>query len=362
MVAEGITVELNLGGAVVPGPWKWDDRLRRRASRTRFGASRRATAWIPEPRAPRSTSISRASGSSPASSGRRSRSPSSCTSRAASRSRRATVQTVQVTGGLLTGLIGPAVSAILDPLGITLPAAGSRSRQPARPQRELSFMTIGASNVHAFIGMNGPYWTDSATATRTSTRTRMNDDAIGLVIDDFDFGLAIMKRDEPARLRQVLRAQGERQRNQAGRHRRRHRRPRRTCSSRSTSRAQASTACRCSRWSTSPHVCRRRAADAVQPVRRCSDAIISTAETGRGAGPPTTPAETIDTVEQLVLLLDVGGAPPEVLTVKEVLDQLDSSFKSRGPTSTRSSPRTPTRTASSIRTATKSTPAARRST
>ena len=26
---------------------------------------------------------------------------------------------------------------------------------------ELSFMTIGASNVHAFIGMNGPYWTDS---------------------------------------------------------------------------------------------------------------------------------------------------------------------------------------------------------
>ena len=89
MVAEGITVELNLGGAVVPGPWTGTiDFLTSFPGPARL-SSRRVTAWIREPRAPRSTWISRAGGSSPASSGRRSRSPSSCTSRAASRSRRA---------------------------------------------------------------------------------------------------------------------------------------------------------------------------------------------------------------------------------------------------------------------------------
>jgi hypothetical protein len=25
---------------------------------------------------------------------------------------------------------------------------------------DVTFLTVGASNVHAFIGMNGPYWTD----------------------------------------------------------------------------------------------------------------------------------------------------------------------------------------------------------
>ena len=63
---------------------------------------------------------------------------------------------------------------------------------------ELSFMTIGASNVHAFIGMNGPYWTDTGRRHRHDRRrTRSTDDAIGLVIDDFDFGLAIMRPTSP---------------------------------------------------------------------------------------------------------------------------------------------------------------------
>ena len=69
------------------------------------------------------------------------------------------VQTVHVTGGLLTGITGPTVDAILGPLGFTLPAVGQIPATGATTT-ELSFMTIGASNVHAFVGMDGPYFTD----------------------------------------------------------------------------------------------------------------------------------------------------------------------------------------------------------
>ena len=163
MVAEGITVELNLGGAGRAGPVDWNDRLRRRASRrTRCPAptSRRVTAWIREPTsAPIYLDFQ----------GERILASVEWAEITISEFvhiagsfafEKGAIETVQVTGGLLTGLTGPAVSAILDPLGITLPAAFAIPATGATTA-QLSFMTIGASNVHAFIGMNGPYWTDT---------------------------------------------------------------------------------------------------------------------------------------------------------------------------------------------------------
>ena len=180
------------------------------------------------------------------------------------------VHTVSVTGGLLSGVTGAALDAILNPLGITLPAGVSIPATGAT-STELSFMTIGASNVHAFVGLDGPYWTDldlnnqvgwafntgtgsNATRTISSGSVTLNingtpttfsagtsnnvlpagivvtlsssgtplmvngatygdannnqkvdvgetgelsGDAKGLVIDDFDFGMAIMKPTSP---------------------------------------------------------------------------------------------------------------------------------------------------------------------
>ena len=74
--------------------------------------------------------------------------------------------------------------------------------------------------------------------------------------------------DQSGRLRQVLRAEGERQRRSRWSASRASRSRPKTCWSRSTSRARASTACRCSRSSTSRHVRRRRATGAVRRVRR----------------------------------------------------------------------------------------------
>src|SRR5206468_9698483 len=61
------------------------------------------------------------------------------------------VRTVNVTGGLVTGAASSFLTKLNLPQGLSIPATGA-------PSTELSFMTIGASNVHAFIGMNGPYW------------------------------------------------------------------------------------------------------------------------------------------------------------------------------------------------------------
>ena len=99
------------------------------------------------------------------------------------------VQTVDVYGGLT----GPALDAALSALGISLPDEVGIPATGA-PTAELSFMTIGASNVHAFIGLDGPYWTDSETApNNTVDDGELNPDAKGLWIKDFDFGMAIMQ-------------------------------------------------------------------------------------------------------------------------------------------------------------------------
>ncbi|WP_217312837.1 DUF4347 domain-containing protein [Richelia sinica] len=111
------------------------------------------------------------------------------------------VQTVDVTGGLLTDLISENLDDALNYLenlnilpdgGIdtveelveAFPALGGQ-------KTELSFMTIGASNVNAFVGMGGPYWKydENGNVTRDDSYTG----AVGLVIEDFDFGMAVMR-------------------------------------------------------------------------------------------------------------------------------------------------------------------------
>ncbi len=74
-------------------------------------------------------------------------------------------QEVDVTGGLLAEL-GADAGEFLTDLGLpadyadSFPALGGTSTQ-------LAFMTIGASNVHGFVGMDGPYWTNDLDGDRT---------------------------------------------------------------------------------------------------------------------------------------------------------------------------------------------------
>ena len=54
--------------------------------------------------------------------------------------------------------------------------------------------------MHAFIGLDGPYWTDSATNPNNEVdedEGELNSDAKGLWIRNFDFGMAIMKPTNP---------------------------------------------------------------------------------------------------------------------------------------------------------------------
>jgi PKD repeat protein/Ca2+-binding EF-hand superfamily protein len=109
------------------------------------------------------------------------------------------VYTVALGGGLLGDVVDDA-QALLDSFGLSdLPIP------VLDPEIELSFMTVGASNVHAFAGINGPYWKDADgdgvidrdPLTNKIVSAEVNPEAVGLVIDDFDFGMAIMKPTNP---------------------------------------------------------------------------------------------------------------------------------------------------------------------
>jgi Ca2+-binding EF-hand superfamily protein len=71
--------------------------------------------------------------------------------------------------------------------------------------KEVSFMTIGAVNVHAFVGMHGPYWVDADgdsvidrdPVTGKIVPAEVNPQAVGLVLDDLDFAMAIMSPSNP---------------------------------------------------------------------------------------------------------------------------------------------------------------------
>ncbi|MDA1013526.1 MAG: hypothetical protein O3A00_03615, partial [Planctomycetota bacterium] len=96
-------------------------------------------------------------------------------------------KTVAVTDGLLPISEVAQIAAdfgLVVPTEVSIPATGAKTTN-------LEFMTIGASDVYAFVGMGGPYWTRDAND--KIVRHAQSDDAVGLVVEDFDFGLAIMK-------------------------------------------------------------------------------------------------------------------------------------------------------------------------
>ena len=179
------------------------------------------------------------------------------------------IETVAVTGGLFSDL-GAKAADFLEGVGLPASLLDSFLAQEGS-QRTLSFLTIGASNVHAFFGMDGPYWTadldgdreiswalpnggtfvndvtiggddyvagastdgvsltdgsgalktiDGGTTVKTvlvnidgkqmtygdidnfgivdiGETAEVNPDAVGLVIDNFDFGMAMMKPVSP---------------------------------------------------------------------------------------------------------------------------------------------------------------------
>ncbi|MFN9079113.1 MAG: hypothetical protein ACK5X8_01085, partial [Planctomyces sp.] len=91
------------------------------------------------------------------------------------------MRTVKVAPGLTTD----AAQAFLDELNlpdnISIPATGA-------PETELSFMTVGGADLQAFVGIGGPYKNDAGV---------INDSAVGLIVEDFDFAIAMMKPTNP---------------------------------------------------------------------------------------------------------------------------------------------------------------------
>ncbi len=110
---------------------------------------------------------------------------------------------------------------LLDALGLDL-AAGTI-------EHEVISFTVGGSNINAFVGMDGPYWTDLdgdgaiswvkaeqingediyTTLTEDQGDTNknhivdaeetaeLNENAVGLTIADLDFGMAVMQSNNP---------------------------------------------------------------------------------------------------------------------------------------------------------------------
>ena len=96
------------------------------------------------------------------------------------------VATVQVTEGLLP------VEAITDILNLDLESIPANIPATGAESAELSFMTIGASNVNAFVGLEGPYWTDLDGDRQISwvlpDGTRMTDPDTSVTVDGARYG------------------------------------------------------------------------------------------------------------------------------------------------------------------------------
>jgi hypothetical protein len=98
----------------------------------------------------------------------------------------------------------------------TVAIAGGGSKQ-------VNVMTIGASDVNAFVGIGGPYFVDSnGDGIINASDTPQSDGAMGFVLRNLDFALALFKPTNPGgRQEQLLRDPGER-RGGSHRHRRHH--------------------------------------------------------------------------------------------------------------------------------------------
>ena len=108
------------------------------------------------------------------------------------------VRTMPLTNGIIDASLMEAVAAVVPGIGTFVGGT----------EKELRFLTIGAQDVHAFVGMGGPYWVDaddggiydngvidrytSGPNTGQIVAEETNPDAVGLVLDDVDFALALM--------------------------------------------------------------------------------------------------------------------------------------------------------------------------
>ena len=70
-------------------------------------------------------------------------------------------QTVNVAGGLASGSVQE-ITDLLSGLGINIPNNLQGALIPALGAKtaQMKFLTIGGANLNAFVGMDGPYWTD----------------------------------------------------------------------------------------------------------------------------------------------------------------------------------------------------------
>ena len=98
----------------------------------------------------------------------------------------------QIDAPLTAGVLGSGATSILNELG--LPA--SISSLLGLNDAVMNTMTIGASNVEAFVGVNGPYWNttgipDRDPVTGQILASEVNHSAIGLLIDNVNFGMFI---------------------------------------------------------------------------------------------------------------------------------------------------------------------------
>ncbi|GAA1929006.1 hypothetical protein [Nocardioides marmoribigeumensis] len=95
------------------------------------------------------------------------------------------VKTMPLTDGIVSTDL---LQTVIDNSGI--PGLGDFLGES---EKELQFFTIGAQNVHAFVGLNGPYWVDANdNGVIDDDETDTNPDAVGLVLEDVDFALAMM--------------------------------------------------------------------------------------------------------------------------------------------------------------------------
>ena len=108
------------------------------------------------------------------------------------------VRTMPLTDGIIDASLMEAVAAVVPGIGTFVGGT----------EKELRFLTIGAQDVHAFVGMGGPYWVDaddggiydngvidrytSGPDTGQIVAEETNPDAVGLVLDDVDFALSLM--------------------------------------------------------------------------------------------------------------------------------------------------------------------------
>ena len=64
-------------------------------------------------------------------------------------------------------------------------------------EKQLEVLTIGAEDVHLFLGVEGPYWKADLNGNRLVDEDEIDPNAVGLVASNLDVGLAVMTPTNP---------------------------------------------------------------------------------------------------------------------------------------------------------------------